>query len=78
MIELKFSATCLQCPYISVTSDVQVLHTTNGTPFSPVGYISCEKREVCKWYDKTAEVMNPIKKKYIFVCSGKFDEDDKN
>ena len=77
MIELKFSTICLQCHYITITSDIQILHT-NGTPFTSVGYISCEKREMCKWYDKKTEVMDPINKKYMFICSGKFDEDSKD
>lgn len=72
MIELKFSAICLQCPYINVTHDIQILHT-NEAPFTATGYISCEQREMCKWYDKKAEIMNPIKKKYMFICSGKTD-----
>ena len=74
MIELKFSTICLQCPYITVTSDIQILHS-DGAPFTATGYISCEQREVCKWYDKEKEVMNPIKKKWMFICSGKVDEE---
>ena len=66
MIELKFSATCLTCPYMNVIHDMQIFYT-DSTPSTVAGYISCEHRDVCKLYDKKEEVMKPIEKEYTFV-----------
>lgn len=64
MVYLKFSKSCLLCPYIDVVNNISKMYE-DSSPYSASGEISCVHREVCKRYDFNSEVMKVLSKEWI-------------